>query len=186
MARRSMRVGSGSPVRDRICWSASAIPPGHHLSELLDVAEGTLAEIEARSLLNRLAAKGLLSVRLLDDHGIAATIAVPVLPDEPLAPAAELVLSDDVLIRRASGGAAAGVGRRPGSQRSDRAAVRRGAARWGAARRPGRRRCGTPGRSCPTASPTNAGSSTTGCFTAAAASGTGRSVPTARPCGSPA
>jgi SagB-type dehydrogenase family enzyme len=100
---RSMRIGSGSPVRAGLLERLGD-PAGATLERLLDVAEGTLAEIEARSVLNRLAANGLISVRLLDDHGVAATIAVPVLPDEPLAPAAELVLSDDVLIRRAGGG----------------------------------------------------------------------------------
>ena len=100
---RSMRVGNGSPVRVGLL-ERLADPTGTTLERLLDVADGALAQIEARSLLNRLAANGLLSVQLLDDDGVAATIAVPVLPDEPLAPAAALVLSDDLFVRRTNDG----------------------------------------------------------------------------------
>lgn len=85
--------------------------PGVPADQLIDEAAGTaapdnrvLAEIEARSLLDRLCCRGMISAQLLDEQGVAATIATPALPDEPSGPARELELSPDVFLRRDDGG----------------------------------------------------------------------------------
>jgi SagB-type dehydrogenase family enzyme len=107
---RAARVGVGTPVRATLLELLGS-PAGTPLERLVTGAadaacEGdrALAEVEARSLLNRLAGLGLLSVALVDRQGVAATIATPVLPDEPLRPAGALALSPDALLRREGDG----------------------------------------------------------------------------------
>lgn len=99
-----VRVGNASPLRRALLGPLGA-PDGAPLEQLLgDVAaatgDGAMAQIEARSLLNALARRGLLGTRLVDEEGIAATVATPLLPDEPVAAPAAAALSADVLIRR--------------------------------------------------------------------------------------
>ena len=84
--------------------------PGVSADQLIDEAAGAaipdnrmLAEIEARSLLDRLCSRGMISAQLLDEQGVAATIATPALPDEPTGHAHELELSPDVFLRRSAG-----------------------------------------------------------------------------------
>jgi SagB-type dehydrogenase family enzyme len=104
--RRGARVGVGTPLRAtllELLGSPAGVPLEWLLTEAADAAcqhDGALAEVEARSLLNRLARLGLLAVWLSDRQGVAATIATPVLPDEPLEPAGALALSPDVFLRR--------------------------------------------------------------------------------------
>jgi SagB-type dehydrogenase family enzyme len=105
-AARVQRAAVGRAVLERL-----AAPDGSPLHELVaadevsapaaDPSAALMAALAARSLLIALAARGLLSARLVDDDGVAATIAVPALPDEPVARPDVLVLSDDVLLRRA-------------------------------------------------------------------------------------
>jgi SagB-type dehydrogenase family enzyme len=104
--RRAARVGSGSPVRTALLGLLGA-EDGTTLERLVEAAADTagddartLAEIEGRSLVNLLAERGLLAARLVDADGVAATIATPVAPDEPVAAPNALVLGEDVLIRR--------------------------------------------------------------------------------------
>ena len=103
---REARVSAGTPLRATLLELLGS-PAGTSLELLVgEAADATreddraLAEVEARSLLNRLAGFGLLSAWLADRQGVAATIATPVLPDEPLEPAGSLVLSPDAFVRR--------------------------------------------------------------------------------------
>ena len=104
--RREARVGAGTPLRAtllELLGSPAGTPLELLVAEAADAAcdgDRALAEVEARSLLNRLAGFGLLSAWLADRQGVAATIAMPVLPDEPLEPAGSLELSPDVFVRR--------------------------------------------------------------------------------------
>ena len=104
--RREARVGAGTPLRAtllELLGSPAGTPLELLVAEAADAAcdgDRALAEVEARSLLNRLAGFGLLSAWLADRQGVAATIAMPVLPDEPLEPAGSLELSHDVFVRR--------------------------------------------------------------------------------------
>jgi SagB-type dehydrogenase family enzyme len=104
--RRAARVNSGSPVRAALLELLRAAD-GTTVERLTDAAADAagddarpLAEIEGRSLINRLAERGLLAARLVDADGLAATIATPVPPDEPVAAPDALILGEDVLIRR--------------------------------------------------------------------------------------
>ena len=104
--RREARVGAGTPLRAtllELLGSPAGTPLELLVAEAADAAcdgDRALAEVEARSLLNRLAGFGLLSAWLADRQGVAATIAMPVLPDEPLEPAGSLELSPDAFVRR--------------------------------------------------------------------------------------
>ena len=104
--RREARVGSGTPLRAtllELLGSPAGTPLELLVAEAADAAcdgDRALAEVEARSLLNRLAGFGLLAAWLADEQGVAATIATPVLPDEPLEPAGSLELSPDAFVRR--------------------------------------------------------------------------------------
>lgn len=108
--RREARVGAGTPLRAtllELLGSPAGTPLELLVAEAADAAcdgDRALAEVEARSLLNRLAGFGLLSAWLADQQGVAATIATPVLPDEPLEPVGSLVLSRDAFVRRSRHG----------------------------------------------------------------------------------
>jgi SagB-type dehydrogenase family enzyme len=114
---RAARVSSATPARAallELLGASDGAPPETLVDAAASAAaegERALSEIEARSLLNLLAGRGLLAARLVDAEGLAATIATPVPPDAPVASADALVLSGDVLIRRADdldGGTVAG------------------------------------------------------------------------------